>query len=88
MLTLRGAMNGQTTRTIGTLTNGDVTLPLVLRISKSTGCVTPCTREDGKLYPISGRFRTDQTFEHLRNFLETEALDKNTKMNLVSDITS
>lgn len=85
-LTMGGVMKGQTTRTIGTLANGEVTLPLVLKASRGIGCVTAYVREDGRLSAITGRFRTDQTFAHFQSFLKEEVLAEGTRLTLIKDL--
>lgn len=69
-LTCRGAMAGQTSRTIGTIRMGSIVLPFVLRRNAGTGGVPPCIREGGKLSPISGRFNDNDPLTHLVDHLK------------------
>ncbi|MCW2240746.1 hypothetical protein [Azospirillum canadense] len=80
--TCRGALAGQTSRTVGTIRLDDAEFPLILRRSPATGCVTPCIRDGKKVSPISGRFRDDDTLSHLVSHLKEFVLADNAVLTL------
>ena len=80
--TCRGALAGQTSRTVGTIRLDDAEFPLILRRSPATGGVTPCIRDGKKVSPISGRFRDDDTLSHLVSHLKEFVLADNAVLTL------